>query len=212
VTLTNHTVDPSAAAPVYPQGGREAWRLVERAQRGDREAFGQIYRENREMVFLFLYRRYSRFEECHDLTAETFTKAWQRIGTVRWQGSDIGAWLTTIARNLLIDRFKSQRHNREVECEPFVINASHANDADASREGSVEGSVLEYLSHVEMIRALKTLTPEQEECLVLRFLRGLSVAEVAQVMERDQGAVKALSARGVRAMRRALPDDFAMAA
>lgn len=205
VTLTGSDADELAKA-------KNSWMLVERAQAGDADAFAQLYLMHRDRIFRFLYRRFADAEACRDMVAETFCKAWRRIGAVSWQGRDIGAWFTTIAHNLLRDRFKSQRHQQEVVVEPFIMSAMHADAPDRTREAAVEDCVVQYLTSVELLRAVKELTPEQYECIVLRFLRGLSILEVAEIMGKEEGAVKALTFRAFRRIRRALPEDFAMAA
>ena len=64
-------------------------------------------------------------------------------------------------------------------------------------------------SHRSRMRtAVKQLNPEQQECIVLRFLQGFSVAETAQTMGKNEGAIKALQYRAVRALARLLPDGF----
>jgi RNA polymerase sigma-70 factor (ECF subfamily) len=80
-------------------------------------------------------------------------------------------------------------------------------DADGVTEGP-EGAVLEGITNATLLEAVKELGAEQQECIVLRFLQGLSVAETALAMGKNEGAIKALQYRAVRALGRLLPEDL----
>jgi RNA polymerase sigma-70 factor (ECF subfamily) len=189
--------DPSDAAA-------EVWALVERAQAGDADAFGKIYDRYVDTVFRFVYFRVGNRQLAEDLTADTFLRALKRIGSFTWQGRDLGAWLVTIARNLVADHFKSGRYRLEVTTGDVL----DADTAERGPEGSPEAAVVDHITNVALLTAVKQLNPEQQECIVLRFLQGFSVAETAQAMGKNEGAIKALQYRAVRALARLLPDGF----
>ena len=71
-----------------------------------------------------------------------------------------------------------------------------------------ESAVVDHITNVALLTAVKQLNPEQQECIVLRFLQGFSVAETALAMGKNEGAIKALQYRAVRALARLLPDGF----
>ncbi|AVT41298.1 RNA polymerase subunit sigma-24 [Plantactinospora sp. BB1] len=183
---------------------REVWALVERAQAGEPEAFGLIYDRYVDTVFRFVYFRVGNRQLAEDLTSDTFLRALKRIGSFTWQGRDLGAWLVTIARNLVADHFKSGRYRLEVTTGDVL----DADREDRGPEGSPEAAVVEHITNVALLTAVKQLNPEQQECIVLRFLQGFSVAETAQAMGKNEGAIKALQYRAVRALARLLPDGF----
>ncbi|WP_037602258.1 ECF subfamily RNA polymerase sigma factor, BldN family [Streptacidiphilus rugosus] len=173
--------------------------LVERAQDGDGEAFGQLYDHYADTVYRYIYYRVGGKATAEDLTSETFLRALRRIGTFTWQGRDFGAWLVTIARNLVADHFKSSRFRLEVTTGEML---------DSNQvEPSPEDSVLERLSNAALLEAVRRLNPQQQECVTLRFLQGLSVAETARVMGKNEGAIKTLQYRAVRTLARLLPSD-----
>lgn len=198
------TGTPHPARPASDDAAAEVWRLVERAQAGDGEAFGQIYHRYLDTVFRFIYFRVTNRQVAEDLTAETFLRALKRIGSVTWQGRDLGAWLVTIARNLVADYFKSGRYRFEVSTGDVL----DADGEDRGPEGSPEVAVVEHITNVALLSAVQRLNPEQRECIVLRFLQGFSVAETAQAMGKNEGAIKALQYRAVRALHRLLPEGF----
>jgi RNA polymerase sigma-70 factor (ECF subfamily) len=202
--------DPASAAPSWPSrpapddAAAEVWALVERAQGGDGAAFGLLYDRYVDTVFRFIYFRVGSRPLAEDLTADTFLRALKRINSFTWQGRDLGAWLVTIARNLVADHFKSGRYRLEVTTGD-VLDADHP---DRGPEGSPEVAVVDHITNVALLGAVRQLNPEQQECIVLRFLHGFSVAETAQAMGKNEGAIKALQYRAVRALHRLLPDGF----
>ncbi|GAA3373996.1 sigma-70 family RNA polymerase sigma factor [Streptomyces sannanensis] len=173
--------------------------LVERAQAGEAEAFGRLYDQYSDTVYRYIYYRVGSKATAEDLTSETFLRALRRISTFTWQGRDFGAWLVTIARNLVADHFKSSRFRLEVTTGEML----DANEV----ERSPEESVLESLSNAALLEAVRKLNPQQQECVTLRFLQGLSVAETARAMGKNEGAIKTLQYRAVRTLARLLPDD-----
>ncbi|WFE37006.1 ECF subfamily RNA polymerase sigma factor, BldN family [Micromonospora sp. WMMD998] len=201
-TATPATGFPSRPDPSDP--ATEVWTLVERAQAGEAEAFGLLYDRYVDTVFRFVYFRVGNRQLAEDLTSDTFLRALKRIGSFTWQGRDLGAWLVTIARNLVADHFKSGRYRLEVTTGDVL----DADREDRGPEGSPEAAVVEHITNVALLTAVKQLNPEQQECIVLRFLQGFSVAETARAMGKNEGAIKALQYRAVRALARLLPDGF----
>jgi RNA polymerase sigma-70 factor (ECF subfamily) len=196
---TGYPTRPAADDPA-----NEVWTLVERAQNGESEAFGQIYDRYVDTVFRFIYFRVGNRQLAEDLTADTFMRALKRIGSFTWQGRDLGAWLVTIARNLVADHFKSGRYRLEVTTGDVL----DADGEDRGPEGSPEAVVVDHITNVTLLTAVKQLNAEQQECIVLRFLHGFSVAETALTMGKNEGAIKALQYRAVRALARLLPEGF----
>jgi RNA polymerase sigma-70 factor, ECF subfamily len=220
LSLTADTVViPAARAPADEETGAppgpparpdptdataEVWQLVERAKAGDAEAFGLIYDRYVDSVYRFVYFRVGNRQLAEDLTADTFLRALRRIGSVTWQGRDLRAWLVTIARNRVADHFKSGRYRLEVSTGDVL----EADREERGPEGSPEEAVVDHVTNVALLGAVKQLNPEQQECIVLRFLQGFSVGETAEAMGKTEGAIKALQYRAVRSLARLLPDGF----
>lgn len=170
--------------------------LVTLAQQGDGEAFATIYERYVDVVYRYVYYRVGSHHVAEDLTSETFVRALRRLDSYTWTGRDIAAWFVTIARNLVVDHVKSSRYRLEVTTGDML-------DGD-ERAPSTEAQVLERLRDERLLDAMKQLKADQQECLSLRFLQGLSLAETAEVMGRSGGAVKQLQLRAVRSLHRAL--------
>jgi RNA polymerase sigma-70 factor (ECF subfamily) len=194
---------PTPAEPSEPTGELAAvMDIVRRAQSGDSQAFGELYDRYVDVVYRYIHYRVSSTALAEDLTSETFLRALRRITSYTWQGRDFGAWLVTIARNLIADHYKSGRYRMEVATSDLVEAG-----ADRSEDGP-EGEVLASLTNEVLLDAVKQLNSEQQECIALRFLQGMSVAETAQIMGKNEGAIKALQYRAVKSLSRLLPEDL----
>ncbi|HEU0129433.1 MAG TPA: ECF subfamily RNA polymerase sigma factor, BldN family [Mycobacteriales bacterium] len=176
--------------------------LVARAQQGDAEAFGSLYDRYVDVVYRYVYYRVSSQALTEDMVSETFLRALRRITSFTWQGRDFGAWLVTIARNLIADHYKSSRYKVEVATADML-------DADRATDGP-EDSVLDAMTNVTLLEAVKMLGPEQQECVVLRFLQGFSVSETALAMGKTDGAIKALQYRAVQSLKKLLPAELVL--
>ncbi|HYJ70568.1 MAG TPA: sigma-70 family RNA polymerase sigma factor [Nocardioidaceae bacterium] len=189
-------VDPPSDA----SENRRIVALVDLARGGDAEAFGQLYDHYVESIHRYLYFRLSSVSLADDLTSETFFRALRSIQSFRWQGKDFGAWLTTIARNLVTDHYKSSRSRFEVVADELP---EQVEESDGPEDGALATLTSEVLA-----RGLRRLASEQQDCLVMRFCQGLTIAETATAMGRSEGAIKQLQLRAVRNLAKHLPRDL----
>ena len=175
--------------------------LVELARDGDKDAFGLLYDHYHGSVYRFLLYRTRSQQLAEDLTSETFFRALRSMNNFRWQGKDFGAWLMTIARNLTTDHFKAGRTRLETATEDMSVH-------DGQSDEGPEEAVLASLTNEVLMEALASLPPEQQECLVLRFLQGFSIAETARSLDRSDGAIKQLQLRAVRNLAKLVPEGL----
>ena len=173
--------------------------LVDLAKDGDAEAYGQLYDHYVSGVFRFIYYRVSSQQLAEDLTSETFVRALRAIQRFNWQGKDFGAWLTTIARNLVADHFKSSRARLEIVTE--TIPEGRATVASPEQE------VLALISNEMLFEAVNSLPNEQRDCVLMRFIQGLSIAQTAAALGRSEGAIKQLQLRAVRSLAKTVSED-----
>lgn len=196
-------VDIPSPRPAPTDPAAEAWALVVRAQAGDRDAFGDLYRRYNETVTRFVRGRLTgRHHVVEDLVSDTFLKAFRSIGSFRWQGRDPAAWLITIARNLLADHFKSAHSRLSIS----VSDNVEFDRADDAPEADPAAAVVDQSVSRVLVDAMAVLTDDQRRCVELRFFDGLNVSETAAVMGIKAGACKALQYRAVRAMARLVPE------
>ena len=174
--------------------------LVNLARGGDAEAFGQLYDHYVTGVYRFVRARVGNSQLAEDLTAETFLRALRSIGEYSWQGRDFGAWLTAIARNLVADHYKSSRVRLEMITDELPQEVPTVPD---SAETAITG-----LTNELLWQGVRALRRDQQECLVMRFLQGLSIRETALALGRSEGAVKQLQLRAMRSLARQLPEGL----
>ncbi|NUT55616.1 MAG: sigma-70 family RNA polymerase sigma factor, partial [Thermoleophilia bacterium] len=192
---------PRELRPAEAEQAEQMWTYVQLAQAGDADAFAKIYERHVGTIFRYCYYKTGGNRLlAEDITSETFLRGLRRIGSFTWQGRDVGAWFMTIAKNLLVDHFKSGTYRYEA----LTGDVLDADRPDREPEGSPEQAVIDSLTNAVLMDAIARLNPEQRECIVLRFLRGLSVAETGAVMGKNEGAIKALTYRGMNALRRTI--------
>lgn len=202
--------------------------LMDRAQTGDRDAYGQLYGRYYDVVFRFIYARTQGNRPlAEDLCQDVFTRALARLDSFTWQGRDPGSWFVTIARNLVADYYKSGRYRFErltdtgvgavQNSTPSLLHGSldgaswhgyfgNLPDTDATPGDAVVDQLTWTATRAALSAALAQLGAEQRQCLTLRFLNGCSVADTATAMGKNEGAIKALTMRAVRSLGRLVPD------
>jgi RNA polymerase sigma-70 factor (ECF subfamily) len=199
-TFSPGGTDPSPSEPELDAEGQRLRALVELARDGDTEAFGQLYDHYVSGVFRFIYYRVGSRQLAEDLTSETFVRGLRAIQRFTWQGKDFGAWLTTIARNLIADHFKSSRSRLEIVSDDVPEGRVTAS--------SPEEDVLALISNEMLFDAVNSLPPEQRDCILMRFIQGMSIAETAAALKRSEGAIKQLQLRAVRSLAKRVPGDL----
>lgn len=177
----------------------EVVRLVERAQGGDAQAFAVLYDRYVDQIYRYVRRRVGTREIAEDLTGDVFLRAWRRFDQFTWQGVDIAAWLTTIARNRVADHFKSAR-----------VRLERSTDDGFERDGSGIDAPDRVAEARDLTRALaealEELSEDHREVIELRFVHDLSVTETAAVLDRSVGATKALQYRALKALAAVIRD------
>lgn len=173
--------------------------LAELASNGDAEAFGQLYDHYVTGIYRFIYYRVNSVSLAEDLTSDTFARALRSIRSYTWQGKDFGAWLTTIARNLIIDHHKSSRARLEMVTETIPDKPTGT--------GGPEADVLATLTNESLMKAVNALPDDQRDCILMRFIQGLSITETAAAIGKTEGAVKQLQLRAVRNLAKTVERD-----
>jgi RNA polymerase sigma-70 factor (ECF subfamily) len=173
--------------------------LIERAQRdGDPSAFEGLYLLFAQRIFQFLYVRLGNVESCEEITSQVFLRLIEKIHLYRNAPannvSNFTAWLKQIANNLMVDTLRARKRAKFTALE-------HAEGLSVESSSS---AIDEELAIDEILQELKSLNDLQHDVIVLRFLEDLSIAETAQIMQKTEGAVKALQHRALESLRRQL--------
>ena len=173
----------------------EVRRLVERAQKGDREALEELYLLHFDRIYSYLQLTVGNRHDAEDLTNQTFVKMLERIGSFEWRKVPISAWLFRIAHNLAMDHFRA--HGRwQPEEEP-------PEPAD-SAELSAEEEAMHSIGRQSMLEMIEGLSPDQQQVLTLKFVFNFPNGDVATILGKTEGAVKSLQHRALASLQREL--------
>ena len=162
--------------------------LVERGQRGDRDALEELYLIHFDRIYSYLHVSVGNRHDAEDLTTQTFLKMLESIGKFRWQSAPFSAWLFRIAHNLAMDHFRARRRWQPEEEVP---------EPPGEEEPSAEAMAMQSLGRESMSRLIEKLSPEQQQVLTLKFVFNFPNAEVATILGKTEGAIKSLQHRAL---------------
>jgi RNA polymerase sigma-70 factor (ECF subfamily) len=161
--------------------------------REDHDAFDVLYRRHVTPVYRYCYARTNNVADAEDLTAQTFLAALESIGRFRGK-SHFPAWLFGIARNKCADYY------RKTYAQPSEPIDEDADPVDPTSEDPEEHAFLATILDC-IDKMLGQLSPDRLEALRLRYWGGLTMQEVAKVMQRSEAAIKMLVSRAVADLR-----------
>ena len=171
-------------------------RRLDTAGEYDPVVLGQIYDEYFGRIYSYIYHRLGDSRVAEDLTADVFLRMVESVKAEKaWQSSLTG-WLYRIAHNLVIDYYRRQSKRDGPSLDERLVAAVES--------PSLRMDTL--LVQDQLRAAIQTLTEEQQQVVVLKFVEDLNNAEVAEVLGKTEGAVKALQHRALIALRRVLGD------
>jgi RNA polymerase sigma-70 factor (ECF subfamily) len=168
--------------------------VIKRAQTGDNAALTALYEFYRPDVYQYLYYRLGRPQLAEDLMTEVFIRVIEHFPRYQLRSVPFRAWLLQIARNLAID------HMRKMNVRDHV-------DLDEKMPADIDGpetAVDLNLTGEHLKNALRRLTADQCDVIVLRFVAEMPITQVAQSLNKSESAVKALQARGLEALQKIL--------
>jgi RNA polymerase sigma-70 factor (ECF subfamily) len=161
--------------------------VLERARRLEGTALSTLIQECYPFIFRYFYYRSIRREDAEDLTSEVFVRV---VNSIKNQKEYFPAWLISIAKNLLTDYYRKRGKSRETSLEeikePFSNSDQKKNDD---------------LSIRDIRKKLDYLTDEQKEVVLLKFMEGNYNKDIARIMNKSIGAIKALQFRALSALR-----------
>ena len=168
--------------------------LVLRAQQGSEVAAGELYERYYQPIFRFVYYRTGNQRVAEDLTSEVFLKMVQKIQGFQTKDGNFQGWLFRIAQNIVIDYYRKTLVHPEVP-----IDEELAKDAE-----SVLSEVSKKMTEETLLQGLQRLNEDQRSVIILRFIAGLPIAQVAGTLNKSEDAVKGLQRRGLLALREVL--------
>jgi RNA polymerase sigma-70 factor (ECF subfamily) len=169
----------------------EERRLLQQAQRGDADAFAELYRESVQPIFRYIAHRVNDTHLAEDLTGDVFTRALEGLSVYQDQGKPFIAWLYRIAHARVID------HYRRVERRP---SESDVDDEPIPVEHDMDSRMIRHQAARALRAAIVQLTDEQQQVVILRFFEGYRIETVAELMGKQPNAIKALQFRALRSL------------
>ena len=173
--------------------------LLSRAVCGDKQAFGALYERYLEQIYRYIYYRVADHSEAEDLTEMVFLKVWERLPEMTGASvvRNFRAWLYRVAHNLVVDRHRTHRPSVSLD------QAAGVHAADPAPEDFVQ----ERETAQSLAGAVAQLEPSLQQVILCRFVSQLSHAETAEVMGLNEGHVRVLQHRALKAMRSLLDKD-----
>jgi RNA polymerase sigma factor (sigma-70 family) len=173
--------------------------LVRQAKTGDSEAFGSLYDAYLERIYRFVYFRVEDQQTAEDITSQVFLKAWENLGRFHIGGAPFLAWLYTIAHNAVIDYYRTRKVTAALD-DVRLSDPGHAEIVENGIDSAVEMDSIKI--------ALQTLTDDQRQVLLLKFIDEMSNEEIARHLGKREGAIRALQMRGLKALAKRLAEKI----
>ena len=166
--------------------------LVQRAQRHDQEAFAILYEEYFDKIYRYIALKIGNRVEAEDMTQQVFVKALNSISSYKWKGLPFSAWLYRIAHNQVVDYLRKKTRQATV----------YLNESFTAAKDNPHNTTEKKMNIEQLVLATRELTASQQEVILLRFSGELPIAQVASIMGKSEGAVKALQHSAIVALRK----------
>jgi RNA polymerase sigma-70 factor, ECF subfamily len=171
--------------------------LIQRAQQ-DPAAFEPLYERYVAQIYAYCYYRVGNAQDAEDITARAFYQALTHLNRYTARGVPFSAWLFRIAHNLVANWHRDTGRRHSVSLDAAIDTPDPGRSLTDHAEGNEE-------TH-SLWEAIRRLPPERQQLLVLKFVDEMSTEQIAVIMGRSEGAVKALLHRTLVAMRGQLSD------
>jgi RNA polymerase sigma-70 factor (ECF subfamily) len=162
------------------------------------DAFGELYERYVTKIYNYVYYRTGNHHDAVDLTARVFFRAMGHIDSYTDRGVPFQAWLYRIAHNLVANWHRDRGRRKIIPLDEFVAARLQTDAPDKHTEAKEERE--------RLLAAIRRLPEDRQQLLALKFVENLSNAEIGDIMERTEGAIKSLYHRTLIALR----DDLQM--
>ena len=169
-------------------------RLVRRAQQHDQTALTQIYEQNFDKIYRYIVLKIGERTEAEDMTQQVFLNAFKSISSFKYKKVPMSSWLFRIAHNQIVDHLRRKSKRATVPLNESLADGGSDPKLELERDFDIK----------RLVSATKQLTGAQREVISLRFAGELSVRQVAGVMNKSEGAIKALQHSAIVSLRKVL--------
>jgi RNA polymerase sigma-70 factor (ECF subfamily) len=157
---------------------------IDKAIDGDYDAFGDLYQENIQKIYNYIYYRTGNRADAEDLTARVFQRALRHIRTYRKTDVPFSAWLYRIAHNLVANFYRDNNRKREVPIEEQEFNLPQAEH--------LETTLIKNEQVESLLQIIRKMPSDRQLVIILKFIEDMSNMEIARILGRSEGAVKSL--------------------
>jgi len=168
--------------------------VVVQASQGDREAFGELYDRYVKRIYNYIYFRTSNPFDAEDLTERVFFRAIRHIEKYENRGLPISAWLYRIAHNLVANWYRDNSRRQEIPLDTFDFSLQYKGEHP-------EVAVLKTEEKEDLLHVIRQLPEDRQQLLLLKFVDSMTNAEIGQIMDRTEGAIKSLYHRTLMTLR-----------
>lgn len=169
--------------------------LVALAQKGDTEAFGQVYDALVKPVYRYIYYRVDP-QIAEDLTEETFLKVWQNLKKYKRGKNPFSSWVFKIAHNLVCDYYRKNETTSEID----------ENIADTQEHLSPEHTITIKFTQIQLRTAIKKLPENSQQVIILKYINELDNNEIAKSIGKSEGAIRIIQFRALKQLRSILEE------
>ena len=180
-----------------PSDHLQEWELVQRAQALDEVALASLYSTYYPKIYNYAFLQLGDIHAAEDLASDVMLKVLESIKKYQFKGTPFSAWVFRIARNRLIDLHRRRKRHGEVNLTEPLAAMQIGPQTLAERA----------LDRGQLQLALRYLTDEQRQVIVLKFIEGFDNASVARVLGRSEGAIKSLQHRALNSLRRVMSGE-----
>jgi RNA polymerase sigma-70 factor (ECF subfamily) len=175
-------------------------KLVRQCMAGDSQSWQQLVVSQHRRIYAICYRFTGSSSDAEDLTQDVFLKLYKNLASFDTQKGSFQTWITTLARNLLVDHFRRTRLDRASDSLDATFDGEEDGPTMGDRLADPRPSQEHHIAGLELkVRvqsALKQLSPELREAVILRDLEDMDYKEISQVLRIPEGTVKSRISRG----------------
>lgn len=167
--------------------------LVWQCHNGSEFAFNELYDRYIKKIYDFIYYKTTHKQTAEDLTSKTFIKAWQNINKFDTNKGTFSAWIYQIARNNVIDYYRTQKSSINIE-----------DVWDLSNDDNMTKQLDDNNKLAEVKEYLKDLKADQREIVIMRVWQQLSYREISEIMNKSEASCKMIFLRTIKKLRKEL--------
>lgn len=172
--------------------------IIKSAIKGEASAFGLLYDRYQPQIYRFIYLKVSHREEAEDLCHQVFLSAWQNIESYEFKGFPFSAWLYSIARNKVIDHYRTKKNFIDIE----TIYIAEENDKKTNE------AILDFKISLESIKkAIFEIPQIEQDVIIMRFVEDMSPREIASILNKSEGSIRLIQHKAIKRLKELLNNE-----